>query len=86
VWRRVTGPPTEIADSERRQEFSDSYERPSLRSFQSQEAAAHAPARFEQPAAQQITSLDPRLVDRLTDDVIRRVEQRVRIERERRGL
>jgi hypothetical protein len=34
----------------------------------------------------QISDLDPRLVDRLTDDVIRRVERRVRIERERRGL
>lgn len=30
--------------------------------------------------------LDPALVDRLTDDVIRRVERRVRIERERRGM
>lgn len=30
--------------------------------------------------------LDPALVDRLTEDVIRRVERRVRIERERRGI
>lgn len=37
-------------------------------------------------AATRITSLDPALVDRLTDDVIRRVERRVRIERERRGI
>ena len=35
---------------------------------------------------QQITKLDPALVDRLTDDVIRRVEKRARIERQRRGL
>jgi hypothetical protein len=35
---------------------------------------------------QPITKLDPALVDRLTDDVIRRVEQRARIERQRRGL
>ena len=33
-----------------------------------------------------MTDLDPAFVDRLTDDVIRRVERRVRIERERRGL
>jgi hypothetical protein len=33
-----------------------------------------------------ITTLDPALVDRLADDVIRRVERRVRIERERRGI
>lgn len=36
--------------------------------------------------ANPLTALDARFVDRLTDDVIRRVERRVRIERERRGL
>lgn len=35
---------------------------------------------------QQVTKLDPALVDRLTDDVIRRIEKRARIERQRRGL
>lgn len=85
VWRRVGRASTEVADPERHQEFSNSYEQPALRSFQSREAA-HLPASFEQPAVQQITKLDPSVLDRLTDDVIRRVEQRVRIERERRGL
>jgi len=33
-----------------------------------------------------VADLDPALLDRLTDDVIRRVERHVRIERERRGL
>jgi hypothetical protein len=33
-----------------------------------------------------LTDIDPRLLDRLTDNVIRRVERHVRIERERRGL
>ena len=37
-------------------------------------------------ATRPITKLDPALMDRLTDDVIRRVEQRARIERQRRGL
>ena len=37
-------------------------------------------------AATQTTSIDPALIDRLTEDVIRRVEKRARIERERRGL
>lgn len=32
------------------------------------------------------TALDPALADRLTDDVIRRIDRRARIERERRGL
>jgi hypothetical protein len=31
------------------------------------------------------TALDPVLVDRLADDVIRRIDRRARIERERRG-
>ena len=35
---------------------------------------------------ERVTSLDPALIDRLADDVIRRVERHVRIERERRGL
>ena len=34
----------------------------------------------------QMKDFDPALLDRLTDDVIRRVERRVRIERERRGV
>jgi hypothetical protein len=33
-----------------------------------------------------LADIDPRLLDRLTDNVIRRVERHVRIERERRGL
>ena len=37
-------------------------------------------------AAMQRAVLDAATVDRLADDVIRRVERRVRIERERRGL
>lgn len=35
---------------------------------------------------QQITKLDPALLDRLTDNIISRVEKRISIERERRGL
>jgi hypothetical protein len=31
-------------------------------------------------------TLDPTLVERMTDDVIRRIDYRMRIERERRGL
>ena len=33
-----------------------------------------------------IARLDPALIDRLADDVIRRVERHIRIERERRGV
>jgi hypothetical protein len=41
-------------------------------------------SRAQQPS--RTTVLDPALVDRLADDVIKRVERRIRIERERRGL
>jgi hypothetical protein len=37
-------------------------------------------------AAAEAANFDPKLLDRLTDDVVRRVERRVRIERERRGI
>jgi hypothetical protein len=30
--------------------------------------------------------LDPAMIDRLADDVMRRMERRIRIERERRGI
>jgi hypothetical protein len=53
------------------------------------DGAAAAPRADAPPAdrrAPAVTSLDPVLVDRLTDDVIRRVERRIRIERERRGV
>ena len=85
VWRRAGNRSTEIIDPESRQEFSNSSAQPPSRSFQKEEAA-HTPTSFAQPAVQQITKLDPSVLDRLTDDVIRKVEQRVRIERERRGL
>lgn len=45
---------------------------------------ADAPARAVPPL--RATVLDPALADRLVDDVVRRVEKRLRIERERRGL
>ncbi|MEO8519787.1 MAG: hypothetical protein ABI603_00405 [Acidobacteriota bacterium] len=47
-----------------------------------QAAADAAPAR---PPVR-TSDFEPGVLDRLTDDVIRRVERRVRIERERRGL
>jgi len=50
----------------------------------SRSAPAHPMA--PQRAAVQLKDFDGALLDRLTDDVIRRVERRARIERERRGL
>ena len=45
-----------------------------------------APPANIQTTPQQLPKLDPGLLDRLTDDVIRRVEKRALIERQRRGL
>lgn len=50
------------------------------------QAAAPEAARRSAQRALQAGDLDPALLNRLTDDVIRRVERRVRIDRERRGL
>jgi hypothetical protein len=51
-------------------------------------AAAPPPAtgRRQEPGIVSASALDPSLVNRLADDVIRRIDRRARIERERRGL
>ncbi len=86
VWRAVPRPPREIAVDGPRPDLAAPSHRAPARSFPGQEAAPETPARAARAAALQITNLDPALLDRLADDVIRRVERRVRIERERRGL
>jgi len=48
--------------------------------------APPAESRTDRQVVLPAASVDARLLDRLTDDVIRRVERRIRIERERRGL
>jgi hypothetical protein len=49
-------------------------------------AATVAQEHVTRPAAFDFARLDPSFVDRLSDDVIRRVERRIRIDRERRGF
>lgn len=85
VWRRKQRTPAEAVDFEPRQVTSERFQGPGLRNFQSQDVAS-VPAAVEREASPQVMKLDPSFVDRLTDDVIRRVEQRARIERQRRGL
>lgn len=60
--------------------------RPAARSLPPRETLPAPVAPASRPAPQQLTQLDPALVDRLADDVIRRIEKRARIERDRRGL
>lgn len=49
------------------------------------EAAPEPPPVAVRPAPRPLAALDPAAIDRLADDVIRRIEKRARIERERRG-
>lgn len=85
VWRRKQRPPNGAVDFEPRQVTSDRFQGPGLRTIQSQDVG-NIPAAVGRSASPQVMKLDPSFVDRLTDDVIRRVEQRARIERQRRGL
>jgi hypothetical protein len=45
-----------------------------------------AASRARPPATSASTALDPALLDRLAEDVMQRLDRRLRIERERRGL
>jgi len=56
------------------------------RSFPGQEADSGMPHPSGHAPATPALKIDSGLMDRLADDVIRRVEQRARINRERRGL
>ena len=86
VWRRKPQHTTAIEDSP----IANTKEAASRQSLlRTSTAATHAPSaapQSNQTTAQQLTKLDPGLLDRLADDVIRRVEKRARIERDRRGL
>ena len=86
VWRRVTRTATDVAARARDSEFSDSYVRTPVRSLSGEEPASNLSPRVERASPQQLLQLDPAALDRLTDDVIRRMEKRMRIERQRRGL
>jgi hypothetical protein len=59
---------------------------PAVADSVTKDLAARAVSPSTQRASLEVTHLAPSLVDRLTDDVIRRVERRIRIDRERRGL
>jgi hypothetical protein len=81
VWRSAPGQPQAQVVNESAPP-SPRMPRPSIAA---QETAPEPPRRAAR-AALQAQDIDGALLDRLTDDVIRRVERRVRIERERRGL
>jgi hypothetical protein len=86
VWRRVSKSTTEITERVRHLESIVSSDGPPSRAASNEQTAVEVERAIEAVRAMPVTKLDPALMDRLANDVIRRVEQRVRIERERRGL
>ncbi|HET8774101.1 MAG TPA: hypothetical protein VFP80_09935 [Thermoanaerobaculia bacterium] len=85
VWRTAPQAQAEMPHGAAHASPPMTFSRPAARSAAAQELAPEAPRRATQHPLRP-GDLDPALLDRLTDDVIRRVEKRVRIERERRGL
>lgn len=83
VWR--SGPSADASIS--------SYRSDSARALDTSPRASSSPSSSFTPTSRtndgaivRAKALDPALVDRVADDVIRRIDRRVRIERERRGL
>src|SRR6266404_2737013 len=85
VWRRKP-PAKRIDELETEPARPGSFRRPAVHSFATVEEPVSASPEIAKAEAVPVATLDPSVLDRLTDDVIRRVEQRIRIERERRGL
>lgn len=86
VWRRALQTPLTSDDDKLGAEPSEPVGRTQSRSHPGLESSVGVAPLLERAVATQVAKLDPGVLDRLTDDVIRRVEQRMRIERERRGL
>ena len=82
VWRRAEG--SAVAAPPRSSLAAMSA--PTVRSSAAAEPEARHPAGQVAAVAPAPAPLEPAVLDRLADDVIRRVERRARIERERRGL
>jgi hypothetical protein len=84
VWRRMTQPPSPDVENQARP-ASATLTPSSFRSHRATTTVSPEPPILAS-AQTQPPNLDTGFMDRLTEDVIRRVEKRVRIERERRGL
>ena len=86
LWRRAARAATPSAAGDPDSDAPPPVARSAPRSFPPREASAEPSASALRPAPRPLTQLDPALFDRLADDVIRRIEKRARIERDRRGL
>ena len=87
TWRRASSAPSERErlDADGAGNADLSRNEPSSASV-NQSPVPDVERLIERAAAKQMTKLDPALLDRLTDNVISRVEKRIKIERQRRGL
>jgi hypothetical protein len=84
IWRRDRGGPRADDVLRARAPFAESVHQARRKS-----ADAYAPDSPNQSSREVVvraTDLDPVVADRLAEDVIRRIDRRARIERERRGL
>lgn len=89
TWRAAAPAATDASASRQRADVQASHTIPARSYADIADERARASERrtaSERAKPTRLSDLDPTLVDRLADDVIRRVERRVRIERERRGL
>ena len=86
VWRPARQSAAEITANERQPDPRELARQAQGRSFPGQEAAPGMPHPSGHAPAPPAMKIDSGLMDRLADDVIRRMEQRARINRERRGL
>jgi hypothetical protein len=82
-WRKSGTPTEQVADATAGT-TGGAAELPAGHSVQRAAAHPSTPV-FSDPRMNVVTTLDPALADRLADDVIRRIERRARIERERRA-
>ena len=85
VWRRTPRRTTINEDAPLANSTETTYQQ-TVRTPTIETYVQSTPPANTQTTPQQLPKLDPALLDRLTDDVIRRVEKRALIERQRRGL
>ncbi|HSK62747.1 MAG TPA: hypothetical protein VK893_02865 [Pyrinomonadaceae bacterium] len=85
VWRRAQ-PRTTVIEDASVANITEPTNRQTVRTPTAETHVQRASATSTQATPQQLPQLDPGLLDRLTEDVIRRVEKRALIERQRRGL
>lgn len=86
VWRRALPTVEEIVEQMRQSATPELTQPPNGRSFSGRDTAFGMSHSFGTAPATQSLKLDEGVIERLAEDVIRRVDKRARIERERRGF